>query len=80
VGRRLGYLLPKIAAGRRAQARFLKWAVEADDPLCLLDAQLRGAVFQVEGDVADLVLLVELATALLAERRPMAWVTAGSLP
>ena len=46
----------------------LERAVEADDPLCLLDAELRGAVFQVEGIVADRMLLVELLTALLAER------------
>jgi hypothetical protein len=67
VGRWLGYLLPKITTGRRAQAGFLEWAVEFDDPLCLLDAELRGAVFQVEGDVADRMFLVELVSTLLAE-------------
>ena len=68
VGRWLGYLLPKIAAGRRVEAGFLERTVELDDPLCLLDAELRGAIFQVEGDVADRMLLVELVTTLLVER------------
>jgi hypothetical protein len=68
VCRWLGYLLPKIAAGRRVKAGFLERAVELDDPLRLLDAELRGAIFQVEGDVADRMLLVELVTALLVER------------
>lgn len=36
--------------------------------MCFLDAELRGAVFQVEGNIADRMLLVELITALLAER------------
>jgi hypothetical protein len=68
VCRWLGYLLPKIASSRRVKAGFLEQAVELDDPLCLLRAELRGAILQVEGDVADRMLLVELVTALLVER------------
>jgi hypothetical protein len=59
--------IPSARDSRRAQAGFLEWAVELDDPLCLLDAELRGAVLQVEGDVADRTLLVELLSTLLAE-------------
>ena len=67
VSRWLGYLLPKIASSRRVKAGFLERTVELDDTLCLLDAELRGAVLQVEGEVADRMLLVELVTALLVK-------------
>lgn len=60
--------MPKVAAGGRAQAGFLELVVEVDGPLGILEGELRWAVLEVEGDVADLMLLVELASALLAER------------
>ncbi len=68
VGRWLGYLLAEVAARGRVQPGFVERLVEAYYPLGLFDAQLRGAVLEVEGDVADRMLLVELATTLPVER------------
>jgi len=47
---------------------FLERAIDVDDPPSPFDAELPGAVFEVEGDVDDRMRLVELAIALLAER------------
>jgi hypothetical protein len=68
VSRRLGDLLAQVTARSRAQASLLKRPADVDDSMRLVEANLRRTILEVEGDVAYRLPLVELVTALLANR------------
>jgi hypothetical protein len=77
VGRRLGDLLAKIASGGSAQASLLQRTVEVDYAVGLFGIELRGAVFEIERDIAEVFFLLSWLPPC-SPNGPTAFAIAGS--